>query len=182
MKTLAKWSVADYHRMAEAGILKDRRVELLEGEIVEMSPETPIYYTTAKRGAKYLEQLLSSKADVRFNGPITLADSEPEPDIAIVRLPESTYNDHHPYPEDIFWIVEVAKTSLKIDVEIKAAVYAAAEIPEYWVMDLSAQKLIVFRLPQGGRYMEKHSFERGVISPLAFPEVIVMVENLWSHG
>ncbi len=89
MKTLAKWSVDDYHRMVEAGILRDRRVELLVGEIVEMSPETPIHYTTAKRGAKYLEQLLSGKADVRLNGPITLSDSEPEPDIAIVRLPES---------------------------------------------------------------------------------------------
>lgn len=76
MKTLAKWSVEDYHRMVEAGILCSRSVELLAGEIVEMSPETPIHYTTAKRGAKYLEELLLGKADVRFNGPITLADSE----------------------------------------------------------------------------------------------------------
>jgi Uma2 family endonuclease len=113
MKTLAKWSVDDYHRMIEAGILRDRRVELLAGEIVEMSPETPIHYNTAKRGAKYLEELLAGKADIRFNEPITLLDSEPEPDIAIVRLPESAYNDRHPEPDDIFWVVEVAKTSLK---------------------------------------------------------------------
>ncbi len=59
MKTLAKWSVDDYHRMIAAGILRDRRVELLAGEIVEMSPETPIHYTTAKRGAKYLNELLT---------------------------------------------------------------------------------------------------------------------------
>lgn len=98
MKTLAKWSVEDYHRMIEAGILCDRRVELLAGEIVEMSPETPIHYNTTKRGAKYLEALLLDKADVRFNGPVTLTDSEPEPDIAIVRLPESTYSDRHPEP------------------------------------------------------------------------------------
>ena len=71
MKTLAKWSVDDYHRMVEAGILRGRHVELLAGEIVEMSPETPIHYTTAKLGAKYLEELLPGKADVRFNGPIT---------------------------------------------------------------------------------------------------------------
>ena len=81
----------------------------------EMSPETPIHYTTAKRGAKYLEELLLDRADVRFNGPITLSVSEPEPDIAIVRLPESSYNDRHPNSKDIFWIVEVAKTSLKKD-------------------------------------------------------------------
>ncbi|MEH2049728.1 Uma2 family endonuclease [Nostoc sp.] len=103
MKTLAKWSVDDYHRMVEAGILRDRHLELLAGEIVEMSPETPIHYTTAKRSTKYLEGLLSGKADVRFNGPITLSDSEPEPDIAIVQLPESSYSDHHPAPQDMFW-------------------------------------------------------------------------------
>ncbi len=83
MKTLAKWTVNDYHRMIAAGILSDRHVELLAGEIVEMTPETPIHYNTAKRGAKYLENLLAGKADVRFNGPITLQNSEPEPDIAI---------------------------------------------------------------------------------------------------
>lgn len=98
--------------MIEAGILHNRSVELLAGEIVEMSPETPIRYTTAKRGAKYLEELLSDKANVRFNDPITLANSEPEPDIAVVRLPESAYNDRHPNSQDIFWIVEVAKKRL----------------------------------------------------------------------
>src|SRR4028118_520623 len=136
LKTLAKWSVDDYHRMIEFGILSDRHLELLAGEIVEMSPETPIHYNTAKRGARYLEELLAGKADVRFNGPITLPDSEPEPDIAIVRLPESAYNDRHPEPQDIFWIVEVAQTSLKKDLELKAAIYAEADIQEYWVLNL----------------------------------------------
>ena len=120
-------------------------MELLAGEIVEMSPETPIHYNTAKRGARYLEELLAGKADVRFNGAITLPDSESEPDIAIVRLPESAYNDRHPEPEDIFWLVEVAKTSLKKDVDLKASIYARAEIQEYWVLDLSAKRMIVFR-------------------------------------
>jgi Uma2 family endonuclease len=128
MKTLAKWSVDDYHRMVEAGILCDRRVELLAGEIVEMSPETPLHYTTARRGAKYLEELLLGKADVRFNGRITLSNSEPEPDIAIVRLSNSAYSDRHPTAQDIFWIVEVAKTSIKEDLEIKTAIYASAAV------------------------------------------------------
>lgn len=92
MKLLAKWSVDDYHRMLQAGILRDRRVELLAGEVVEMSPETPVHYNTAKRGAKYREGLLAGQADVRFNGVVTLSTSEPEPDVAIVRLPESAYN------------------------------------------------------------------------------------------
>ncbi|MGL5032870.1 MAG: Uma2 family endonuclease, partial [Microcystaceae cyanobacterium] len=87
MKTLAKWTLQDYHSMIETGILNNRRVELLGGEIVEMNPESPIHYSTARGGAKYLEKLLLNQAEVRFNGPITLLDSEPEPDIAIVRLP-----------------------------------------------------------------------------------------------
>ncbi|MBW4688718.1 MAG: Uma2 family endonuclease [Komarekiella atlantica HA4396-MV6] len=178
MKTLAKWSVDDYHRMVEAGILRGRHVELLAGEIVEMSPETPIHYTTAKRGAKYLEELLSGKADVRFNGPITLSDSEPEPDIAIVRLPESSYSDRHPAPKDIFWIVEVAKTSLKKDLDIKAAIYATAAIQEYWVLDLSTKQMIVLRNPQDGKYVEEHTIREGIITPLAFADVSISVKRL----
>ncbi|MGG6239640.1 Uma2 family endonuclease [Nodosilinea sp. AN01ver1] len=178
MKTLAKWSVDDYHRMIQAGILQTRRVELLRGEIVEMSPETPIHYTTAKQGAKYLETLLAGKAEVRFNGPITLADSEPEPDIAVVRLPESTYCNRHPHPEDIFWLVEVAQTSLKQDLSIKTAIYAAAEIPEYWVASLSTMQVTIFRQPIAGQYKQRTTVQDGSIIPLAFENVAVSVKRL----
>lgn len=180
MKILAKWSVNEYHRMVEAGILRDRHVELLASEIVEMSPETPIHYSTAKRGARYLEELLSGRADVRLNGPVTLFDSEPEPDIAIVRLPESSYHDRHPTPDDIFWLVEVANTSLKKDLEIKAAIYAKAEIQEYWVLSLSDQQLIIFRNPQASQYCEKYSVREGTITPLAFADISVSVERLFT--
>ncbi|WP_427156999.1 Uma2 family endonuclease [Aliinostoc sp. HNIBRCY26] len=178
MKTLAKWSVDDYHRMIAAGILCDRRVELLAGEIVEMSPETPIHYNSAKRGAKYLEELLIGLADVRFNGPITLSDSEPEPDIAIVRSPESAYNERHPQPQDIFWVIEVAKTSLKKDLELKSAIYAHANIPEYWVLNLSTKQIIVFREPQNGHYTSVKTIAEGNITPLAFSDIQVSVARL----
>ena len=178
MKILAKWSLDDYHHMVEAGILCGRQVELLNGEIVEMTPETPIHYSTAKRGTKYLEELLWGKADVRFNGPITLSDSEPEPDIAIVRLPESSYNNRHPGPQDIFWIVEVAKTSLKKDLDIKLAIYARAGIQEYWVLDLSAKQVIVFRNPQEGKYLEEFKITEGMITLLAFADISVSVKQL----
>ncbi len=178
MKTLVKWSVEDYHRMITAGILSDRPVELLAGEIVEMSPETPIHYNTARRGTKYLEELLAGKAEVRFNGPVTLSSSEPEPDIAIVRLPESAYNERHPEPQDIFWIIEVANTSLQKDVDIKAAIYAEAGIPEYWVLNLAAKNIIVFREPENGQYLSEQIIEEGVIIPLEFVDVQVSVERL----
>lgn len=178
MKTLAKWSVKDYHGMIDAGILINRRVELLAGEIVEMSPETPIHYNTTKRGTKYLEELLSGKVDVRFNGPITLPDSEPEPDIAIAKLPESTYNNRHPQPQDLFWIVEVAHTSLKKDLELKTTIYATANIQEYWILAVAKHRIILFRYPQNGKYMTKEIIESGEIMPLAFPDVRVSVARL----
>lgn len=165
--------------MIAAGILQGRQVELLAGEIVEMSPETPLHYSTAKRGAKYLEALLTGKAEVRFNGPITLAQSEPEPDIALVRLPDSLYVERHPGPQDVFWLVEFTKTSLKKNLEVKAAIYAAAEIREYWVLDLALKRLIQFREPQQGQYCQETVLSAGAVAPLAFPEVQVAVERLF---
>ncbi|BAZ42587.1 hypothetical protein NIES4101_85560 [Calothrix sp. NIES-4101] len=181
MKTLAKWSIDEYHRMIEAGVLRDRKVELLEGEIIEMTPETPIHYNTAKRGAKYLEELLVNQAEVRFNGPITLTNSEPEPDIAIVKLPESTYNSRHPEPRDVFLIIEVAKTSLKKDLELKAAIYANAQIQEYWILDLSTRQIIVLRNPQDNKYTQEQIIQDGIITPLAFPNIQVSVQILFNY-
>ncbi|WP_026787074.1 MULTISPECIES: Uma2 family endonuclease [Planktothrix] len=180
MKTLVKWSVEDYHQMINAGILCDRQVELLAGEIIEMSPEIPIHYNKTKRGVEYLEILLTGKADIRFNGPITLSESEPEPDIAIVRLPESTYQDHHPYAEDIFWLIEVAKSSLKKDLELKLSIYAQAQIEEYWVLDLSQKQLIVFRNPENNIYLSQQIINQGMINSLAFPDIEISVERLLS--
>ena len=178
MKTLAKWSTTDYHQMVAAGILANRQVELLAGEIIERAPKTPLHYNVAKRDSRYLETLLQGKADVRFNGPITLADSEPQPDIAIVRLPESAYDMRHPYPEDIYWVVEVAKTSLQKDLTIKAAIYAAAKIPEYWVLDLVGQQLRVFRDPVEDKYKTETVYQSGTLALLAFPNISVSISKL----
>ncbi|WP_017651628.1 Uma2 family endonuclease [Fortiea contorta] len=178
MKTLAKWTVDDYHRMIAAGILNNRRVELLAGEIVEMAPETPIHYNTAKRNAKYLENLLAEKADVRFNGPITLQNSEPEPDIAIVRPLDSVYNNRHPELEDIFWLIEIAKTNQKKDLELKTTIYATALIQEYWVIDLSSKQMTIFHQPESGKYLIQQVIYQGGISPLAFPEIQISIEQL----
>ena len=179
MTTLAKWSISEYHQMVTAGILDNRQVELLAGEIIEMAPETPLHYNVAKRDSRYLETLLQGKADVRFNGLITLESSESEPDIAIVRLPESAYDNRHPYPDDIYWVVEVANSSLQKDLTVKAAIYAAAKIPEYWVLDLAARQLRVFRNPTADKvYQTETIHQSGEIIPLAFPELLVSVVKL----
>ena len=96
----------------------------------------------------------------------------------ILRSPESAYNDRHPEPQDVFWIVEIAPTSLRKDLELKSAIYAAAGIQEYWVLDLSAKHTIVFRYPEHGEYAIKQKLEDGIIIPLAFPDIRVSVERL----
>jgi Uma2 family endonuclease len=147
-----------------------------------MSPELPEHYNTAKRGVRYLANLLQGKADVRFNGPITLSNSEPEPDIAIVKLPESKYDQHHPYAEDIFWLIEVANTSLAKDLSLKKKVYAEAKIPEYWIIDLKSKELIVFRHPENGTYLIELIWQEAIINALAFPGVDIVVSQLLTYS
>ncbi|HEY9643366.1 MAG TPA: Uma2 family endonuclease, partial [Coleofasciculaceae cyanobacterium] len=147
--TTAKWSVEDYHRMIEAGLLDDRPVELLNGEIIEMTPEREPHANSSSEAGDYLRDLLGSRAKVREGHPITIpsSNSEPEPDLAIVRRRDAGYRDHHPYPSDIFWLVEFSNSSLKKDLDPKAKAYAAAGIAEYWVVNLQAMDLVVMRDP-----------------------------------
>ncbi len=179
MKTLLKWTIEDYHQMIKSGIIIDKKCELIDGEIVEMSPELPNHYNTAKRSVSYLENLFKGKADIRFNGPITLSNSEPEPDIAIVKLPESKYDQNHPSAEDIFLLVEVANTSLNKDLSWKKKIYAEASIAEYWVIDLQNQELIVFRKPEKNNYLEEIVWQKPIINTLAFPDIDVIVSKLF---
>lgn len=172
----AKWTVHDYHRMIDAGILDDRSVELLNGEIVEMSPEGIPHANGITKAANYLRKRLEERAEIREGKPITLSDrSEPEPDIAIVEPLEDEYDDHHPYPANVFWLIEFSNSSLEKDLEIKRKTYAAEGIQEYWVVNLRQMKLIIFRLPDDGDYQEKSTREEGIIYPAAFPDVPIEV-------
>lgn len=172
----AKWSLEDYHRMIAAGILADRRVELLKGDIVEMAIEGEPHAYSRNEADEYLTGLLGDRAKVRQDSPVTLPnDSEPEPDIAIVQRLGREYRSHHPYPENIFWLIEYAESSLAKDLEIKSKIYAEAGIPEYWVVNLKTMQLIVFRDPQNGEYTSQQTFISGMISPLAFPDVAIEI-------
>lgn len=177
--TSAKWSLEDYHRMIETGILSDRHVELLWGKIVEMSPEGPEHAYLGDEAGKYLTALLGDRARVREGRPITLSpDSEPEPDIAIVRPLGVIYRQRHPYPEDIFWLMEFSNTSLGKDLNPKRNAYASAGIAEYWVVNLKARQIVVLRNPNQGNYLSEEIVSEGVLSPLAFPDVSVSVTRL----
>ncbi|NJR32081.1 MAG: Uma2 family endonuclease, partial [Chamaesiphon sp. CSU_1_12] len=169
--------------------LDDRRVELLEGIIVEMPPEGMPHAVYCSESVDYLKNLLGNRAKVRKAHPITLPnDSEPEPDIAIVRTPNSQYLTHHPYPTDIFWLVEYANTTLRKDLNEKKRVYAEAGIQEYWVVNLEVPELIVFRdltTSQGGgttnnAYGSETKLVTGNISPLSFPDLQIDVSKLFT--
>ncbi|WP_107666500.1 Uma2 family endonuclease [Cyanothece sp. BG0011] len=176
--TLVKWTVEDYHRMIDAGILDDRHVELIAGEIIQMSPEGSFHRFLNHRGVKYLRSILANKAEVMEAHPITLLDSEPEPDITIVRTPDTLYLNRHPYAKDIYWIIEIADSTLKKYLIDKKTLYAKFDIPEYWVIDINNKILYVFQNPQESDYTITKTYQEGKISPLAFPKAEIDVKKL----
>jgi Uma2 family endonuclease len=179
---VAKWTLEEYHRMIEAGLLEDRRVELIKGEIVEMPPEGEPHAYFSTDAGHYLARLLGDHAMIRPAKPITLPNqSEPEPDVAIVKPLGREYLAHHPYPEDIFWLIEYSNASLKKDLDIKTQVYAEVGIAEYWVVDLKARSLLVFRAPQSGQYASCTPYTEGQITPLAFPDVSISISAIISQ-
>jgi Uma2 family endonuclease len=178
MTTLYKWSVAEYHQMIDTGLLEGKLVELLEGEIIEVSPEGPLHTSTNYSVAEYLRELLRGKAVIREAHPITLDNSEPEPDIAIVVSPYTNYLTRHPYPQDIYWLIEVAERTLKKDLEEKTITYARNGILEYWVIDLPHKKLWVFKEPQQNKYQNCTEFTTGIINPVTFPDLDIKVNKL----
>lgn len=178
--TTAKWTVEDYHRMIASGILEGRQVELLNGEIVEMDPEGEAHAYSSDEAGEYLIYLLGNRAKVRQAKPITLlsSNSEPEPDIAVVQRLGRDYREHHPYPENIFWLIEYSDSSLSKDLDDKTKIYAAVGIPEYWVINLRKMQLIVFRVPTDEGYQSQETLTQGEINPLAFPDIAVSIERL----
>jgi len=179
--TLTKWTSDEYHHMIAAGILDDRRVELLKGEIAEMSPEGEPHAYFSSEAGEYLIQLLGVRATVRPSKPITLPNnSEPEPDIAVVQRLGREYLEHHPYPENIFWLIEYSDSSLDKDLQIKTKLYAEVEILEYWVVNLKKRQLVVFRDPQDGEYASKTTLTGGTIYPQAFPDLAISVVSIVS--
>ncbi len=179
--TIAKWTIEQYHKLVDAGILIDRRVELLMGDIIEMSPEGMPHAVYCGDAVDYLKQLLGDRAKVREAHPITLPnDSEPEPDIAVVMPSPTRYLDHHPYPTDVFWLVEYADSTLAKDLSIKQQIYGAAGIREYWIVNLQASELIVFRGASNTGYETEIRLATGNISPLSFPDVSIEIRRLFS--
>ena len=137
-----RFSVEQYHQMIRSGILtEDDPVELLQGWLITKMSKNPPHSSATRFLRRALERLIPPGWYVDSQEPITTADSEPEPDIAILRGSEANYTQHHPRPEDVGLVVEVADSTLSNDRGIKLEVYAQAGIPEYWIVNLSERQL-----------------------------------------
>ena len=175
------WTVEKYHHKIECGILTaEDRVELLEGRIVEKNPQRPLHAGVTYRTDEYLKILLSDRAMVRVQLPVTLSTSEPEPDIAVVRRDPGTYCDRHPGAKDIYFLIAIADSTLRIDLQEKKLIYAKANIPEYWVLDIVERRAHIFRNPTIQGYQSESVLpDNAVLSPLAFPTVSVSLGELF---
>lgn len=151
------FTVDDYYRMAQAGVFaEDERVELIEGEIIEMSPAGSRH----AGGINGIATLLNERKEslpliISVQNPVRLDDgTEPQPDIAVLRLREDYYTKSHPTPADVLLVIEVADSSLVMDLGMKAKSYARAGIPEYWVFDLVQNQIVFHAQPENGVYKE----------------------------
>ena len=168
------FTVAEYHRMGEAGIFsEDDRVELIEGEIVEMTPIGSRHQASVDRLSELFFGQLAGQAVLRVQGPIRLGErSEPQPDLTVLRRRADFYAAAHPAPQDVLLVVEVAETSAMYDREVKVPLYARAGIPEVWLVDLAGARVEVYRHPSPQGYREIRTARRGdrvaseAVSPL----------------
>jgi len=177
---LRRFTVAEYYRMAEVGILApEERVELLDGEIIQVSPIGSRHAACVDRINRLLIPA-QPRAIVRVQGPIRLDDhSEPEPDLALLRPRPDFFATGHPGPADVFLIVEVMDTSAASDRTIKLALYARSGIAEVWLVDLNRGLIEVHRHPSAAGFGEVLILQRGqTLAPLAFPDLVLAVDAI----
>jgi Uma2 family endonuclease len=184
--TTWKFTVKDYHKMAELGILNpDERLELIDGDIYKMSPigrRHAAYVNLLSRF--FLESFSLSQAVIQIQNPIVLNDlSEPEPDVSLLKPREDQYFSGLPQAADVYLVVEVAESSLESDRTEKLPRYAAASIPEVWLINALTHQLECYRHPENGRYREYQTLERGdSLRLVSFPDLLIHLDSLLFEG
>lgn len=176
-----RFSIAEYYRMAETGVLKpDARVELLNGQIIDISPIGPFHGSVTK----YLNQIFTEASRgrwiVQVQDPVRLDDqSEPQPDLALVKRSSDFYRNRHPQPEDVFLLIEVSEFTLALDRGEKLSAYGRAGIPELWIVNLIELTVEIYREPHFTGYEKKTVLRPGdKASPAAFPDISIDVAEL----
>lgn len=176
-----RFTVDEYHEMARAGVLgEDVRVELIEGEIVDMTPIGSRHAAAVDLLTRWLVQGCGERAIVRIQGPVRLSPrSELQPDVAVLRARDDFYRTSAVAPGDVLLLVEIADTSLPYDRGVKLPLYARARIPEVWLADLIRDRVEVFSEPAPDGYRRSETRERGTdLVPLSFPGLSLAVDTL----
>jgi len=176
-----KFTVEQYHQMADSGILtQSDRVELIRGEIIEMSPIGTRHAACVMRLIALFSKKLSDRAIVNIQNPVALDDtSELQPDVTLLQPRQDFYESAHPQASDIFLIVEVADTTAKCDREIKIPLYAQENITEVWLVEINQQGIEVYRDPTANGYQAVQKFRPGqTLSIQAFPDVNLTVNEI----
>ncbi|MPZ41908.1 MAG: Uma2 family endonuclease [Betaproteobacteria bacterium] len=177
-----KLSVADFHRMGEAGILgEDDRIELIDGEMMQMAPIGVVHASKVNRLNRMLLRAVGNAANVSVQNPIALPPrDEPQPDIALLKPRADDYMGGLPSATDVLLVVEVADTTLRYDRDIKVPLYSRHGIAEVWLVDLQSESVIVHRQPGPEGYRDVSTDTSGaVISPLSAPSVRLDLAELW---
>ena len=173
----------EYHRMGEVGILKPTdRVELIRGEIVEMSPIGPRHAAFVNNLTQLLVIRLAGRAIVSVQNPVAVADdTEPQPDLSILVRRPVPYKEREPYAVDVRLLIEVAESSLSYDRSTKLRLYAEAGIPEYWVVDCAAESITVHHTPDADGYRDVSRIAgAGTVSLQAFPDVVLTLADVFA--
>lgn len=149
------FNITDYHKMGEAGILPEHGVELINGEIITMSPIGSKHNAKVIKLNRLLTKILDEQIIVQPQGPFVASDlSEPLPDIALLKYRDDFYEDELPQGQDIYLIIEVADTTFAYDTKVKLPLYAESGIPEYWVINLNKKQVHTYWDAQGNTYQQ----------------------------
>jgi Uma2 family endonuclease len=157
------FTVEEYHKMGEAGLFDEKeRVELINGEIYDMSPINSRHAGITDFLASLFKESLSEKKIIRVQNPVSLDESsEPEPDVAVVQFRKDWYTKSHPSPNEIILLVEVSDSTLSFDRAIKLPLYAKAAVPEVWIINLQEDQIEVHNLPSDKGYAQIRVFRPG---------------------
>jgi Uma2 family endonuclease len=178
--TRHRFTVEDWHQMIAAGLFgDDQRLELLEGEIFEMTPIGPPHTSVVNRLTRLWTARLGSRAIVQIQGPVLAGPiSEPEPDVSLLRERSDFYRERHADPAEVLLVIEVADTSLAYD-RAKLRIYASAGMAEVWIVDLQGERVDIYRTPGPAGYADERVLRRGDRgSCQAFPDVTVTVDEI----
>ena len=174
-------TVVEFDRMVEAGVYGPQdRIELIDGQLIDVPPQGSPHIGTLTRFEHRFREAFGRRALVRGQGPLPVGlDSQPEPDIALVRWNDRFYVDLHPSIEDTFAVVEIAYTSLQFDRGVKRRIYGAGRVPEYWIVDVQAGAIEIYRGPHDLGYSSPTVYRCGEsVAFEAFPDVVFTVDEL----